>query len=275
MSGTITDSSGRSFAGVAVTLSGKENREAITDANGAYSFESVEANGFYNVTPALVNYTFSPASRSFSLLGAHTEASFVGAANGARLNPLDTSQFFVRQQYLDFLGREPDEDGFGFWTNELTSCGTDQQCLEVKRINVSAAFFLSIELQQTGFLVYRSYRSAYGNMPGAPVPMRLEANKQKFMADFVQRPRFISAYPTTMMPAEFVDKLFARSEVTSSVTERIEAINEFGSAANSGDIAARARALRRVAENSTLNQREFNRAFVLIAILWLSPPQSN
>ncbi|HWS53649.1 MAG TPA: hypothetical protein VN228_05965 [Pyrinomonadaceae bacterium] len=32
-----------------------------------------------------------------------------------------------------------------FWANQLTSCGPDAQCLSVRRENVSAAFFLSIE----------------------------------------------------------------------------------------------------------------------------------
>ena len=34
-----------------------------------------------------------------------------------------------------------------------------------------------------------------------------------------------------------------------------------------GDLAARSRALRRVAENATLSQQEFNRAFVLMQLL--------
>src|SRR5438874_87991 len=70
------------------------------------------------------------------------------------LNPLEDAQFFVRQQYLDFLNREPDPDGLAFWTNEIISCGGDAQCIEVKRVNDSAAFYLSIEFQQTGYLVY-------------------------------------------------------------------------------------------------------------------------
>src|SRR5437016_1498640 len=39
--------------------------------------------------------------------------------SGARsyVNPIDGAQFFVRQQYLDFLGREPDESGWNFWMN--------------------------------------------------------------------------------------------------------------------------------------------------------------
>src|SRR6185436_19827705 len=70
--------------------------------------------------------------------------------------------FFVRQHYHDFLNREPDSLGLAFWMNEIDSC-TTEQCREVKRINVSAAFFLSIEFQETGYLVYRAYKAAYGD----------------------------------------------------------------------------------------------------------------
>src|SRR2546422_984320 len=47
-------------------------------------------------------------------------------------------------------------------------------------------------------------------------------------------------------------------------TKRRAAINEFDFGATTNDVAARARALRHVAENSTLAQQEFNRAFVLM-----------
>ncbi len=45
----------------------------------------------------------------------------------------------------------------------------DVQCIDLKRTNVSAAFFLSTEFQETGYLVYRIHKTAYGNLPGAPV----------------------------------------------------------------------------------------------------------
>src|SRR6266571_3487365 len=201
-------------------------------------------------------------------------------------NPINDSEFFVRQHYRDFLNREPDPDGLAFWTNEITSCGSDQQCVEVKRINDSASFFLSIEFQESGYLVYRFYKSAFGNLSGAPVPVRLsdflpdaqqigqgvivnqtgwqavlENNKQTFANAFVQRSQFNSAYPTTMTPSVFVDTLFTNGGVTPTSSDRTAAINEFGSATNTSDVAARARALRRVAENSTLSSNEFNRAF--------------
>ena len=202
--------------------------------------------------------------------------------------------FFVRQHYVDFLGREPDSAGFEFWKNEITQCGADAQCAEVKRINVSAAFFYSIEFQNTGYLVERTYKAAYGDKtsPGVAgtVPIvslgefqfdtheigqgivvgqgnwrpQLDANKDAYFAEFVTRQRFIAAAPTTLTPAQFVDALFANASVTPTAAERQAAIDEFGGAANTTDNAARARALRRVAENPTLNQREFNRAFVLM-----------
>jgi N-acetylneuraminic acid mutarotase len=206
-------------------------------------------------------------------------------------NPIsiDGAQFFVRQHYLDFLNRDADASGLAFWTNEITSCGTDQSCIEVKRINVSAAFFLSIEFQETGYLVYRIYKASYGNLPSAPVPIRLseflpdtqaicqgvvvneagweqtlENNKQGFTTEFVQRSRFTSAYPISLTPEQFVDQLFMTAGVTPLASDRAVVVNEFGSAATTTDTAARARALRRVAENSSLAQQEFNRAFVLM-----------
>src|SRR5207249_1976376 len=92
----------------------------------------------------------------------------------------------------------------------------------------------------------------------------LETNKQAFASEFVQRSPLATALPTTMTPAQFVDKLFVNAGVTPSTSDRTAVINEFGTATTTSDVAARARALRDVAENSTLNTQEFNRAFVLM-----------
>jgi len=230
----------------------------------------------------------NPAGAS---LGAPTAANIIITDNDTNTgpNPIDDAGFFVRQHYIDFLNREPDQSGLNFWTNTISSCGSDQQCIDVKRINASAAFFISIEFQQTGYLVERIYKSAYGNISGAPVPVRLneflpdtqeigqgivvgqtgwetqlENNKQAFTLEFVQRSRFTSAYPTTMTPAQFVDKLFSNAGVTPGSADRNLAIAEFGSVTTTGDVSARSRALRDVAENATLNAQEFNKAFVLM-----------
>jgi len=212
-----------------------------------------------------------------------------GDTSGLTTNAIDDTQIFVTQNYRDFLNREPDSSGLSFWTNSITACGTNQNCVDAARVNVSGAFYLSIEFQQSGYLVYRFYKSAFGNLAGAPVPVRLsdfvpdaqqigqgvivnqgnwqqqlETNKQNYAAAFVQRSVFASAYPTTMSPGTFVDTLFANAGVAPSSTDRAAAIAEFGSASNTADVAARARALRGVADNATLVQQEFNRAFVLM-----------
>ena len=103
----------------------------------------------------------------------------------------------------------------------------------------------------------------------------LENNKQAYTLEFVQRSRFATAFSTSMSPAAFVDKLFMNAGVTPSATDRQDAINEFGSATNSADVAARSRTLRRVAENATLNQQEFNRALVLIQYFGYLPRNPN
>ena len=92
----------------------------------------------------------------------------------------------------------------------------------------------------------------------------LENNKQAYTLDFVQHSRFLIAFPNTMTPTQFVNQLFTNAGVAPSNADRNAAIAEFGSATNTSDMAARSRALRDVAENSILNQQEFNRAFVLM-----------
>jgi hypothetical protein len=215
-------------------------------------------------------------------------------------NPLSQADFFVRMHYIDFFTREPDAGGLAFWSNQITSCGANAGCVEIRRINVSGAFFLSIEFQETGYLVERIYKTAYGSSTGTStlggthqlsVPvirfneflpdtqqigrgvvvgqpgweLALENNKVAFLNEFVQRPGFINAFPTSLTPQQFVDMLFVNAGVVPTAAERKSAIDEFGPVAgNTTDTAARARAVRLVAENPTLNQLEKNRAFVLM-----------
>ena len=80
-------------------------------------------------------------------------------------NPIDNAEVFVRQHYIDFLNRQPDVNGLNFWVNEITSCGSNAQCVELKRINVSAAFFLAIEFQETGVLACLTNKAVFGDLP--------------------------------------------------------------------------------------------------------------
>jgi hypothetical protein len=118
------------------------------------------------------NATFSSMPAPGPIL--YSGCSFIPAPT---VNPIDDSTIYVRQQYLDFLSRMPDPSGQAFWVNEIESCGADQTCRHIKRINVSKAFFESIEFQETGGFVYRINRMSFPNFNddngeriGAPQP---------------------------------------------------------------------------------------------------------
>jgi hypothetical protein len=209
-------------------------------------------------------------------------------------NSNDDASEYVCQHYHDFLNRQPDAAGLAFWTNEITSCGANAQCINNKRINVSAAFYLSIEFQQTGYLVERIYKTAFGNGAGlsglgAPhqlaVPIvrfneflsdtqkigqgvvvgqgdwqqALENNKQAFTSEFVQRSRFTTALPDSMSAAAFVDALNTNAGNPLSQNERDQLINDLATAGKS-----RSQVLRAIAEHPNVVSGEFNRAFVLM-----------
>ncbi len=251
------------------------------------------------ITIPLVDDSFAEGTEHFLVTLTNAFGATLGSTTGATvnindnesvngINPVDNARAFVRQHYLDFLNREPDASGWDFWTQQITACGSNAQCNEVMRINVSVSFFLSIEFQDTGYFVYRTYKAAHGAI-GMPVPLRIneflpdtqqigrgvqggvgnwqqqiETNKQAYLLDFVQRLRFTSDHPTTKTPAEFVDRLLLNSGVAPPPDERNSLVAEFGSATNTADLAARVRVLRRIIDNQVLINQEFNRAFVLM-----------
>ena len=260
-----------------MTLSGSESARAITDSHGSYRFTNLDAGSFYTVTPALTNYHFGPESRSFSLLGNQTEAAFTATRDAViGGNAIDSAGFFVRQHYLDFLGREPDESGFNFWSDQILSCGGDAACRERRTINVSAAYFLSTEFQETGALVDRLYRASYGRrplfaefMPDTATVARdvvvgradwaqiLEANKQAFVAAWLERPAFRAAYDG-LANAAFVDALISHTGGGFN-GDREALVNGL----NSGSM-SRAVALRQVVENQGFVNAKRNEAFVMM-----------
>ncbi|HMG71950.1 MAG TPA: Calx-beta domain-containing protein [Pyrinomonadaceae bacterium] len=217
-------------------------------------------------------------------------------ANGT--NPIDATSFFVRQHYIDFLNREPDTSGLNFWINNIDGCSPKPSCTEIQRINTSAAFFLSIEFQDTGYFVYRAYKAAYGDATGTSttgslhnlsVPIirlieflpdtqrigqgvivgqgnwqqQIDANKTAFTEEFVQRPRFLTDYPLSLTPTQFVNQLNTRA-ATAGVMPLTPAERDAFVTALTNGTKTRSRVLREVAENQTLSNAEFNRAFVLM-----------
>ena len=278
VSGRITDSDGAAVAGAVVRLSGTQTRKFITDADGAYRFDNVETSGFYTVAPSLAGYQFTPETRSFSQLGANTNAVFTATRDGgASGNAIDTPEFFVRQHYLDFLLREPDESGFNFWSGQILSCGGDVSCRERRIINVSAAYFQSIEFTETGRLVDLLYRASFGRRPSfnefmpdqaqvaqgvrvgdAEWVRILNANKEAFVNAWVQRSAFQAAYGGLANDA-YVDALIGHTGVSFGQSERDALVNGL----NSGTL-TRALALRQIAEDGRFMAAKRNEAFVMM-----------
>jgi hypothetical protein len=159
------------------------------------------------------------------------------------------------------------------------------QCRLVKRIDTSAAFFLSIEFQKTGFLVYRLYKAALPASTSRPrgfpryrefvrdsqdvsrgvivgnagYEQVLEANTVDFINRFVARSEFLSNYPTNLTNAQFVDKLVAQSGISITSAQRDFLITGLNNGSET-----RATVLRRVVENPPFITAETSRAFVLM-----------
>jgi subtilisin-like proprotein convertase family protein len=278
ISGRVTASDGNPLAGVTMNLSGARSGKVITDSDGNYRFENVDTDNFYTVTPAILNYHFSPENRSFSLVANQTDAVFTATRDAViHGNVIDTPDYFVRQHYVDFLGREPDEAGFNFWSDQIISCGGNAACIERRTINVSAAYFLSIEFQETGGLVDGLYRISYGRAPlySEFIPdtrtvanhivvgvgswqADLEASKQAFANAWVQRPDFQSAYGG-LGNESYVDALISHTGIVFSQSERNSLVDGLAK----GTL-TRAGALRQIADNEGFVSAKRNAAFVMM-----------
>ena len=200
---------------------------------------------------------------------------------------IDYEPFFVRQQYRDFLGRDPDEPGQAFWTQEIEKCMGDAQCREVKRINVSAAFFLSIECQETGFYAVRLQRVAFGRRSNDPATrmtfaeltddqreigqgvvvgqpgyeQTLDNNKNAYAAQVAGSAAFNARFPQTDATS-YVGALYASAGFPPTLAERQAAVNAYNAAPSVE--AGRAAALRAAADSNSVRAAEFNTAFVLL-----------
>ncbi|HJX90789.1 MAG TPA: S8 family serine peptidase [Pyrinomonadaceae bacterium] len=301
-----SDTSG--LAGCATTAGSASSRSDYLTSAGSLKFAAGETQK--TVSIPIIDDVYAEGAETFTItlsnptgatLGATTVETLTiidndGGTNGTA-NPLNTPAFYVRQHYVDFLNREPDASGLAFWISNFTQCGSDAQCIEVKRINVSGAFFLSIEFQQTGYLVERIYKTAFGDFQGTStiggthtlsVPIvtfneflpdtqkisegvqvgigdwqgQLEANKQAFTLAFVQQPRFLAAFPNSMTATDIVNQMTSHAGITPSPSETASLINLLG--VTPADVSRRAAVLRAVAEDQRLQTAEFNKAFVLM-----------
>ena len=184
---------------------------------------------------------------------------------------IDDVDFFVQQQYIDFLGRMPDGTGFANWNNTLGNCpnggfgeNLNPHC---DRVHVSAGFYLSNEFQGRGYWAYRFYDASLGRRPlysefvpdmlrigGAQSPEQEAQSKIQYMNDFVQKQEFKNLYDA-LNNANFVNKLEQTAGVTISNKSQLVASLD-------GGTQTRAQVLRTVIESQPVFDKFFNRGFV-------------
>ena len=291
----IGDVSTKATVDYFISDNGASERTDYTSTLGTLQFDIGETEKTINV---LITDNLIPEANESAFLGLINATGNIGIGprNSAMLmihdndfstpsNVLDISSWFVRQHYNDFLNRTPDPDGEAFWIANIESCGSSVACRETKRIDTSAAFYLSIEFQNTGFLVYRVYKVSLPETAQRPRALPryrefirdtqeisqgvvvgkagwqevLETNTVRFTENFVYRPEFLANYPATLSAAAYVDKLNIQAG-------NVLTFDEFFHLANGlmAGLETRGSVLRKIAEHPAVSAREFNRAFVLM-----------
>jgi hypothetical protein len=188
---------------------------------------------------------------------------------------IDDADFFVYEQYIDFLGRFPDQGGQDYWMNQITSCGANAACVYSRRVGVSAAFFVEAEFQRTGSFVYRMFKGSLGRRPlynefttdrrQVVEGPTLEQTKQAYALAFVQRPEFTTKYNAQTNADAFVSALIMSIQQNSGVdlnSARSNMVAQYNMGSNIND--SRARAVRVAIDESAFMSAEYNPAFVLM-----------
>jgi uncharacterized repeat protein (TIGR01451 family) len=183
-------------------------------------------------------------------------------------NPIDNDAFFIRQLYIDFLGREPEPGAVNAWLGILNHCAIPTDC---DRIAVAHGFVRSAEFQDRGFFVYRAYKTlgriAHYNefipdmarVSGFLSAQDLEANKAAYILMFMDRQEFKNLYDSTLNnPTAYVDKLL----------QSVQLPNHPGRAGwiagLTNNTLTRAQVLRQLIDSGELYTAYVNEAFVIM-----------
>jgi glucose/arabinose dehydrogenase len=200
-------------------------------------------------------------------------------------NPIDGSAFFIRQQYLDFLVREPDAAGLQFYLGILAGCQpSDVECNKYTRGALSANFFRSPEFQQKGSFVMYLYMVSLGQRPATVSELSDPAKVDRphyseFISDlqaisdpaddkaivsqkkdaltvaWLQRGEVQARLPSTLTNAQFVQKLVETAGVTlANQSQLVADLN--------ANVKTRAQVLRLIVESAEVDQKFYKPAFV-------------
>ncbi|HKS29654.1 MAG TPA: Calx-beta domain-containing protein [Pyrinomonadaceae bacterium] len=171
-------------------------------------------------------------------LGTVSEAAITiedkGTATNPTENPYLNNSFFVRMNYMDFLSREPDAEGFATWTGVLNNCGPEKGFLgapkNCDRAFVTHGFVASPEFTDRGYEIHRIYEVGAQRLPrysefvldmasmsGAPGSQELDQNTRQFAESFTQKQEFINKYGDVSAQAQ-AEQLITKLEQTAGVT---------------------------------------------------------
>jgi len=217
------------------------------------------------------NFNFTLGNPSGMVVGIRSSAVLTitdNDSNSNAANPIDSTDFFIREHYLDFLNREPEPQGLQDWHNILTNCPQgDTRC---DRIEVSSAFYRSPEFNDRGYFLYRFYEGSLERKPnylefmfdmstvsGFQTEAQKEASKVAFINDFMSRTEFKNRYDSKTQPRDYVNELERAARVTLSNKEQlITDMEQHGK--------TRAEVLRAVAESPEVTSKYVIPAFVVM-----------
>jgi len=173
-------------------------------------------------------------------------------------SPLDDAAFFVRQQYLDFAGREPNAEVLAAYVARLKNCKRED--VSCKRENISLEILRNSDFFEDGSLIFRLYQIAFERPPRYDefksdlAALRDGQSRARFVDAFVGRAEFVNRY-SGMSDQDYAMKLHEQTEgsLPDSTRQTI-----------STDGKSRAEILLNVANNPGVTQKFTNRAFVTL-----------
>ena len=180
-------------------------------------------------------------------------------------NPIDSTHFFVLQQYLDLLKREPDPAGQNNLAALINGCNGEANCVMDRRIRGALGFFHLPEFQETSYFICLSYRMALARMPKYvewahdinQVSTNGTEGKLPFAKELVAKTEFLDRYPEGLTNPEYVTKLLRTFRRTLSRAEH----QAFIDGLNNGKM-TRAEVLVKVIDDLLTTKREYSEAFV-------------
>jgi hypothetical protein len=179
-------------------------------------------------------------------------------------NRIDGADFFVRQQYLDVLKREPDPADQSNLATSIKSCKEEVTCLQDHRAAAALTVFHTREFQDASYFLFRLYKTAFQRMPkylewehDISHLNKGAEDKLTLAKELVAGKEFLDLYPEKLTNLEYVRKVTLSSGQTVSPAEQKAIIDGL----NDGKT-TRADVLIKLTANSIAAQREYKEALV-------------